>query len=63
MALQLQLAAAEDAARIWNMQKIAFQKLLDKYQDFDTSPANEPLGKSERAAGAERAVLLFYQSE
>ncbi|MDE6275940.1 MAG: GNAT family N-acetyltransferase [Clostridia bacterium] len=27
------------------MQKIAFAELLNKYEDYDTSPANETLGK------------------
>lgn len=33
------------AEEIWRMQKAAFADLLNKYQDFDTNPANEPLEK------------------
>lgn len=32
-------ATADDAEQIWNMQKVAFADLLEKYQDFDTNPA------------------------
>ena len=61
MALQLQLAAAEDAARLWNMQKIAFQKLLDKYQDFDTNPASEPLEKVSGRLAQKGRYYYFIQ--
>ena len=40
--------------KIWSMQKEAFTKLFEKYQDFETSPATEPL---------ERTVLKLKQSE
>lgn len=43
MDIFLERAAAEDAAVLHLMQKEAFQPLLDKYQDFETSPANETL--------------------
>lgn len=34
-----------DAKEIHKMQIEAFQELLDKYQDFDTNPASEPIEK------------------
>ena len=43
MRLLLRLASAEDAPVIWEMQKIAFRELLERYQDYDTSPANQSL--------------------
>ena len=43
MELVLRLASAEDAPVIWEMQKIAFRELLERYQDYDTSPANQAL--------------------
>lgn len=43
MVLVLRLASAEDAPVIWEMQKIAFRELLERYQDYDTSPANQSL--------------------
>lgn len=47
-------ASLADAKKIWNMQKEAFAELFEKYQDFETSPATEPL---------ERTVLKLKQSE
>ena len=45
MNIELVRASMEDAATIWQMQRIAFAQLLEKYQDFDTNPGNEPLEK------------------
>ncbi|MDE7079043.1 MAG: GNAT family N-acetyltransferase [Clostridia bacterium] len=38
-------ASESDAELIWEMQKVAFADLLEKYEDYDTSPANETLDK------------------
>ena len=43
MAVTLKKAVREDMETIWRMQTEAFSELLDKYQDFDTSPATESL--------------------
>ena len=45
MNVTLSRATLADAQELWQMQKEAFQSLLDKYQDFDLSPACEPLEK------------------
>ena len=45
MIIELVRANESDAEEIWNMQKTAFAELLNKYQDYGTNPANEPLGK------------------
>lgn len=45
MAVELVRATIEDAEALWKMQVECFASLLEKYQDFDTSPANEPLEK------------------
>ena len=34
-------AGKDDMKTIWKMQVEAFSELLDKYQDYDTSPAAE----------------------
>lgn len=39
--MKLKRVGAEDAQKLWVMQKIAFSELLIKYQDYETSPANE----------------------
>lgn len=43
MNVELIKATESDAEQIWNMQKVAFSELLNKYHDFETNPANEPL--------------------
>lgn len=43
--MKLIKATLNDAEFIWKMQKESFASLLEKYQDFDTSPAAEPLEK------------------
>ena len=43
--ITLQPTSSADALHIWNMQKISFKDLLDKYKDFDSSPACETLEK------------------
>lgn len=45
MAIKLEKAQGIDAEKLFEMQHAAFLPLLEKYQDFDTSPANEPLEK------------------
>ena len=44
--LVIQKATIEDAPLIHSIQMEAFQPLLDKYQDFDTSPANETIQRT-----------------
>lgn len=45
--IKLVRAGIEDAGEIHAMQTAAFRELLDKYQDFDTSPACESAEKVE----------------
>lgn len=45
MDIKLVRASMEDAETIWRMQIIAFAELLERYQDFDINPGNEPLEK------------------
>lgn len=44
--IRLVRAGIHDAETIWKMQIEAFAELLERYQDLDTSPANEPLEKT-----------------
>lgn len=39
--MNLKRANVNDAKIIWEMQIKSFQSLLDKYEDYETSPANE----------------------
>ena len=43
--MKLIRANINDHEKIWKMQKEAFADLLEKYQDYQTSPANEPVEK------------------
>lgn len=43
MKVELLRAAVDDAGEIHAMQLEAFKKLLEKYQDLDTNPGNEPI--------------------
>lgn len=45
MNVTLKTARKEDLEEIWEMQVEAFSPLLEKYQDFETSPAAETLEK------------------
>ena len=45
MSIELKPITREDIATVWKMQVEAFQVLLDKDQDYDTSPASEPVDK------------------
>lgn len=43
MVVKLEKAIESDASVIFDIQVDAFQPLLEKYQDFDTNPANETI--------------------
>ena len=45
MEIKLVRANVDDAETIWKMQIEAFTELLQRYQDYETSPANESLEK------------------
>lgn len=46
MEITLQPAQMSDAAEIHELQVAAFTPLLEKYRDYETSPAAEPLAKT-----------------
>lgn len=45
MEIRLEQAAVSDAKEIWSMQITAFRELLERYQDYETSPGSEPVEK------------------
>ena len=47
MKIDLIRASLKDSKEIWEMQIKSFKELLDKYQDFETNPANEPISNIE----------------
>ena len=56
--IHLSRASVSDAEQLWKMQIESFSALLEKYQDFETSPANEPLEKVEMRL--QQAFTFFY---
>ncbi len=50
--ITLRKAELADAEQLWQMQLEGFKALLERYQDFDTNPAAEPL---------ERTVMRLQQ--
>lgn len=49
--MELVRISANESEKLWNMQKEAFAELLERYQDYETNPAAEPLSRiSERLA-------------
>lgn len=61
MTITLVRAAMNDAETIWRMQRAAFADLLEKYQDFDTNPGNEPLEKVQRRFSLPATHFYFIQ--
>jgi len=41
----LRLIDKKECEKLWRMQVEAFSDLLEKYRDYDISPANEPMSK------------------
>lgn len=44
--MELIRAVQSDANELWQMQKTAFAELLERYRDYETNPANEPLERT-----------------
>ena len=57
--LKLIRATADDAEIIWNMQKTAFSEMLEKYKDYETSPAKEPLDKTVKRLNSPSTYFYF----
>jgi len=57
MSIKLKRISMEECERLWKMQVEAFAELLEKYQDYDISPANEPMSRVEERL---RQPFTFY---
>jgi len=44
--ITLRKAELADAERLWKLQIEGFEELLERYQDYDTNPAAEPVEKT-----------------
>lgn len=49
--IELAKISPQDAVELYQMRILAFQPLLDKYQDFDTNPAAETFERFQRYFG------------
>ena len=54
----LKKASVSDCEQLWRMQKESFSGLLEKYRDYDTSPANEPVDKVRKRL--EQSFTYYY---
>lgn len=61
--LTLRKATPEDAELLWNMQKEAFSELLERYRDFETNPASEPIDKVIMRLNQKFTYYYLLQSE
>ena len=58
MKIDLIRASLKDTKEIWEMQVKSFGELLDKYQDFETNPASEPISNIE--IRLKQSFTFFY---
>ena len=63
MRLSLKKAVFSDCAEIHKMQVSAFTQLLEKYQDYDTNPASEPLERIEYKFNQDFTDYLFIMAD
>ena len=63
MNVELVRATVADAEVIWQMQLIAFAELLERYQDFDTNPGNEPLEKVQWRLSLPATYFYFIRAD
>ena len=59
----LRLATSEDLEKIWKMQVEAFAGLLEKYNDYELSPAAEGIDKRETRFAQEGSAYYFIEAE
>lgn len=59
--VKLVRATVDDAETIWKMQKAAFAEMLEKYKDYETSPANEPLEKTIKRLNSSSTYFYFIR--
>ena len=61
MEIQLIRASVEDAETIWKMQVRSFAELLNRYQDYETNPANESVDKVINRLKQDSTYFYFIQ--
>lgn len=63
MSVTLRKVTAEDIETIWKMQVAAFAELLEKYQDYDMSPAAEGADKIRARFEQPWTTYFFIEAE
>lgn len=63
MSVILRKATDKDIEKIWKMQVEAFAGLLEKYQDYDMSPAAEDIGKIRARFDQPWTTYFFIEAE
>ena len=63
MSITLIKVTGEDLETVWRMQIDAFSELLSKYQDYDLSPAAEPIDKIIARFEMPGSVYYFIEAE
>ena len=63
MEIRLVKAGIKDAEKLWRMQIRAFQKLFDKYQDTETSPAVEKIDKTVMRLNQSFTYYYFIEAD
>ena len=59
----LRLATSEDLEKIWKMQVEAFAGLLEKYKDYELSPASEGIDRIEARFAQEGSSYYLIEAE
>ena len=63
MSITFRQAKRDDIEKIWKMQVEAFADLLEKYQDYDMSPAAEDIGKIRARYEQPWTTYFFIEAE
>lgn len=64
MEIELVEAQENDITNIWEMQKVSFRELLNRYEDYDTSPACESEEKiRQRFSQKETSYYMIREKE
>lgn len=62
--MELIRADIDDAQELWQMQKEAFAQLLERYRDYETNPASEPLERTvQRLSDGSSFYFIFNGGE
>ena len=63
MSVKLVKVKAEEVETVWRMQTEAFRGLLEKYHDYDISPAAEPISNVQKRFAQPETTYWFIEAE